>query len=76
MIQIKALAKRAGSRTSGRLTLLARWGAASILVTWLASCGNSNQLEPIGIGPDRDELKRSPCACVELQQMYPLGTRT
>lgn len=36
----------------------------------VSGCGNSNLLEPIGIGPGRDDLKRSPCACYELLQDY------
>lgn len=41
------------------------------MVFSLAGCGNSNLLEPIGIGSDRDSLKRSPCACYELPQRGP-----
>lgn len=42
---------------------------ASVVMT-VSACGTVNSLEPIGIGPDRDELKRSPCACTELPQNY------
>lgn len=43
-----------------------------IAVLWLAFCSGCSSLvpEPIGIGPDRDELKQSPCACQEIQQDY------
>jgi hypothetical protein len=40
------------------------------LIAFLSSCGSSDMFEPIGIGPDRDDLKRSPCACVELHQDF------
>lgn len=36
----------------------------------LSACHASDLLEPIGIGPDRDQLKRSPCACFEILQTY------
>jgi hypothetical protein len=41
-------------------------GFFCLLALLLSGCGNANLLEPIGIGPDRDELKRSPCACYEV----------
>lgn len=33
----------------------------------LNSCGSIYEKEPIGIGPDISELKRSPCACMLLK---------
>jgi hypothetical protein len=42
----------------------------------VSGCGNSNLLEPIGIGSGRDDLKRSPCACYELLQDYGLWKRS
>jgi len=33
----------------------------------LNGCGSVYELEPVGIGPDPSELKRSPCACLELK---------
>lgn len=36
----------------------------------LASCGSAEVPEPVGIGTGVDELKRSPCACMEIQQDY------
>jgi len=36
----------------------------------LSGCGSIFTPEPIAIGRDRDELKQSPCACVELRQNY------
>lgn len=32
----------------------------------LSSCGSVYEMEPVGIGPDPSELKRSPCACLEM----------
>lgn len=41
----------------------------------LSGCGNvmgsSSANEPVGIGPGRDEYKKSPCACVTLPQAPP-----
>ena len=31
-----------------------------------AACGSIFEQEPVGIGPDISELKRSPCACMQL----------
>lgn len=36
----------------------------------LAACGTTEVPEPIGIGTGLDELKQSPCACVEIPQDY------
>ena len=30
------------------------------------ACGSIFEQEPVGIGPDMSELKRSPCACLQL----------
>ncbi len=32
----------------------------------VAACGSIFEYEPVGIGPDIAELKRSPCACMQL----------
>ena len=34
----------------------------------LAACGSIYEPEPIGIGKDYSELKKSPCACLELKK--------
>ena len=34
----------------------------------LAACGSVYEKEPVGIGPDWSELKRSPCACLKLEK--------
>ena len=39
---------------------------AVIVVVLLTGCGSSRAPEPVGIGTDRDELKRSPCGCTEI----------
>lgn len=31
------------------------------------SCGSIYELEPVGIGSDFVELKRSPCACLQIK---------
>ena len=36
----------------------------------LSGCGSIFTPEPISIGRDRDELKQSPCACLEIRQDY------
>ena len=33
----------------------------------LSACGSIYEKEPVGIGPDISELKRSPCACLLLK---------
>lgn len=37
----------------------------------LAACGTSDDSEPVGIGRGRDEYKKSPCACMTIQQIAP-----
>lgn len=34
-----------------------------------AACGSVYEKEPAGIGPDYAELKKSPCACLEIEKM-------
>lgn len=34
----------------------------------VAACGSVYEKETVGIGPDYSELKRSPCACLELKK--------
>lgn len=36
----------------------------------LSACGSTTVPEPVGIGSDIDELKKSPCACIEIPQNY------
>lgn len=40
------------------------------LALGLQACGTDKVPEPIGIGTDTDELKKSPCACIEIPQSY------
>ncbi len=40
------------------------------LLGLLTACGSDTVPEPIGIGSDVDELKKSPCACIEIPQDY------
>ena len=40
------------------------------VVLFLSACGSTKVPEPIGIGSDTDELKKSPCACIELPQDF------
>lgn len=37
----------------------------AILLT--ASCGSYYEPEPVGVGKDINELKLSPCACIEVE---------
>ena len=34
----------------------------------LGACGSLYEKEPVGIGRDYSELKKSPCACLELKK--------
>ena len=34
----------------------------------LMACGSIYEQEPVGIGKDYSELKKSPCACLELKK--------
>ena len=34
----------------------------------LMACGSLYEQEPVGIGRDYSELKKSPCACLELKK--------
>lgn len=34
----------------------------------LGACGSLYEPEPVGIGKDYSELKKSPCACLELKK--------
>ena len=34
----------------------------------LMACGTLYEQEPVGIGKDYSELKKSPCACLELKK--------
>ncbi len=44
-----------------------------LAVLILSSCGSYYEPEPVGVGKDVNELKLSPCACleVELPKMLP-----
>ena len=35
----------------------------------LVACGSVYERETVGIGPDYSELKKSPCACVKLDNV-------
>ena len=48
-----------------RKSLLALVGLA--LVAFLVACGSIYEKEPVGLGTDYSELKKSPCACLELK---------
>ena len=41
--------------------------AIAVFSALLAACGSVYDPEPVGIGPDPSELKRSPCACTEME---------
>lgn len=34
----------------------------------LVACGSVYEKETVGIGPDWSELKKSPCACLQLEK--------
>jgi uncharacterized protein YceK len=37
-----------------------------LIVVALAGCGQVYDREPVGVGYDNNELKLSPCACMQL----------
>ena len=37
------------------------------IVLFVAGCGSYYEPEPVGIGKDVNELKLSPCACMEVE---------
>ncbi len=39
----------------------------AVLTAGVAACGSIFEKEPVGIGKDISELKRSPCACMMLK---------
>ncbi len=39
-----------------------------LAVLALVACGSIYEQEPVGIGKDYSELKKSPCACLELKK--------
>lgn len=41
--------------------------AALGLTVFLSACGSLSEQEPVGVGRDISELKRSPCACLLLK---------
>lgn len=38
-----------------------------LTVLLVSSCGSYYEPEPVGIGKDINELKLSPCACIEVE---------
>ncbi|MDD3669059.1 MAG: hypothetical protein PHX68_02070 [Alphaproteobacteria bacterium] len=44
------------------------WGGLCAMLVIVAACGSIYEPEPVGIGPDWSELKKSPCACLELKK--------
>lgn len=38
------------------------------IVAIISACGSIYEKEPVGIGPDYSELKKSPCACLEIEK--------
>jgi len=38
-----------------------------VVIAFLVACGSIYEKEPVGIGTDFSELKKSPCACLELK---------
>ncbi len=38
-----------------------------LLVLTIAGCGSYYEPEPVGVGKDVNELKLSPCACMEVE---------
>lgn len=51
---------------TGRSKRIATVLSVFALCAAAAACGSIFEQEPVGIGPDVSELKRSPCACLQL----------
>ncbi len=49
---------------------LKRYSVLTFICLLVAGCGSFYVPEPIGIGSSVDELKLSPCACVEIPQYF------
>lgn len=47
-----------------KLFALALLGAIAVM----AACGSVYEKEPVGIGADYSELKKSPCACLQIEK--------
>ncbi len=47
-----------------KLVVLALLGMIAVV----AACGSVYEQEPVGIGADYSELKKSPCACLEIEK--------
>lgn len=38
------------------------------IIAFVAACGSVYEREPVGIGADYSELKKSPCACLQIEK--------
>ncbi len=56
------------------LRTISRMAAVVLIIGTLSACstvfGSEELPEPVGIGRGTNDLKRSPCACIELPQHY------
>ena len=43
--------------------------AVALIVGMIAACDSIYEKEPVGIGTEYSELKKSPCACLELEMV-------
>ncbi|MDR1008978.1 MAG: hypothetical protein LBL52_01860 [Rickettsiales bacterium] len=41
----------------------------AIIAVLLASCGSIYETDPVGVGYDANELKLSPCACIQVETL-------
>lgn len=41
-------------------------------LVFLGACSTTRTPDPIGFGPGVNDLKRSPCACLPIEQKIPL----
>ncbi len=64
--------RRPAIRQSGRRRARRLFVMAALIVA-LSGCAASDEASPVGIGPNTDQLKRSPCACMAVRQVYPPG---
>ena len=42
---------------------------AILMTAIIVACGSIYEKEPVGIGTDYSELKKSPCACLQLDMV-------
>lgn len=50
-----------------KMKIIAIAAVVAVVGSLVSACGSIYENEPVGIGRDVSELKRSPCACLQLK---------